>query len=210
MQQYHKIQTVYLRDPDTNFKTLLNGEFALPEFRYLAQNKWVFTEKVDGTNIRVMSDGEKITFGGKTDNAQIPSQLVKHLESVFLPQVEVFRENLPANTCLYGEGYGAKIQKVGSNYSPTQKFVLFDVKVGDLWLTRQNVEEIAGYFGIDVVPIIGSGSLFDAIEMTRNGFSSQWGNFQAEGVVARPECELLTRNGQRVITKIKTRDFAKD
>ena len=39
--QYHKIQTVYKRDPMTNYKTLLDGEFSLPEFEYLANNDWV-------------------------------------------------------------------------------------------------------------------------------------------------------------------------
>lgn len=45
MKEYHKIQTVFLRDPNTKFKTLLEGEFALPEFKYLANNEWVFTNQ---------------------------------------------------------------------------------------------------------------------------------------------------------------------
>ena len=70
MKEYHKIQTVFKRDPDNNFKTLLMGEYSLPEFEYLKDNKWVFTEKVDGTNIRVIWDGKDIFFKGKTDKAQ--------------------------------------------------------------------------------------------------------------------------------------------
>ncbi|MCP4215045.1 MAG: RNA ligase family protein, partial [bacterium] len=73
MKQYHKIQTVFKRDPENRHKTLLEGEFSIPEFEYLQDNDWIFTEKVDGTNIRVMFDGEKITFGGKTERAQIPA-----------------------------------------------------------------------------------------------------------------------------------------
>ena len=53
MEKYHKIQTVYLRDPDNRYRTLLDGKFAKPEFGYLADCEWVFTEKIDGTNIRV-------------------------------------------------------------------------------------------------------------------------------------------------------------
>src|SRR5574343_1453972 len=111
MKEYDKIQTVFLRDPNTKFKTLLEGEFALPEFKYLANNEWVFTEKVDGTNIRVMFDGQQITFGGKTDDAQIPAFLVTRLQDVFLPQLETFKAKFADGVCLYGEGYGAKIQK---------------------------------------------------------------------------------------------------
>ena len=34
-----------------------------------------------------------------------------------------------------------------------------------------------------------------------------WGDFQAEGYVARPSIELHTRGGDRIITKIKCKDF---
>jgi len=208
MKEYHKIQTVFLRDPNTKFKTLLEGDFALPEFKYLANNEWVFTEKVDGTNIRVMFDGQQITFGGKTDDAQIPAFLVTRLQDVFLPQLETFKAKFADGACLYGEGYGAKIQKGGGNYRPDQDFVLFDVKIGDWWLERSSVEEIASVLKLDIVPIIGTGTLYDMVEMTRRGFNSLWGNFEAEGIVARPSVELKTRNSHRVITKLKHRDFS--
>jgi hypothetical protein len=43
--------------------------------------------------------------------------------------------------------------------------------------------------------------------MSRKGFNSQWGNFLAEGIVARPKTELKTRRDDRIITKVKQRDF---
>lgn len=67
MKEYHKINTIFKRDPETRNKTLLEGQYSVPEFEYLANNKWIFTEKIDGTNIRVMWDGKKVTFGGKTE-----------------------------------------------------------------------------------------------------------------------------------------------
>ena len=108
---------------------------------------------------------------------------------------------------MYGEGYGAKIQKGGGNYRPEQDFVLFDIKIGDWWLQRPDIEEIANQLDIDIVPIIGSGTLEDMIAMTEKGFHSRWGKFDAEGIVARPAVELKARNGGRIITKIKHKDF---
>lgn len=206
MKQYHKIQTLFKRDMATKFKTLIEGEWTLPEFAYLAGNEWVFTEKVDGTNIRVMINGG-VTFGGKTDRAQIPAKLVERLNERFLPQTDKLTEMFKDGACLYGEGYGAKIQKGGGNYRPDQDFVLFDVKIGEWWLQREAVEEIAVALGIEVVPIIGKGTLHDAIECAKKGITSRWGDFQAEGIVARPATELKTRSGRRIITKIKCRDF---
>lgn len=184
-------------------------DWSEPEFEYLANNKWELTEKVNGTNIRIMWDGEKITFGGKTDNAQIHAPLVQRLNEVFLPQLDKFIEifGLGGDVCLYGEGYGNRIQKVGKLYREDQDFVLFDIKIGDWWLMRPDIEDIASKLGIDVVPIVGVGTLFDAIQFVKNGFTSQWGNFEAEGVIAKPVIPLLSRGGKRIITKIKTIDF---
>jgi hypothetical protein len=207
MKTYHKIQTVFERDPATKHRTLLLGKYATPEFAYLATNEWVFTEKVGGTNIRVMFDGEGVTFGGKSDNAQIPAPLVKALESAFLGRDAQFAEAFPDGVCFYGEGYGAKIQKGGGNYRPDQSFVLFDVRVGLWWLQRKDVEQIGRDFGCGHVPVCGTGPLSDMVAMVKEGFSSFWGNFRAEGIVARPAVELMARNGSRIITKIKHKDF---
>ena len=208
MKKYHKILTVFKRDPTTRFKTLIIGDYAIPEFEFLKDNEWVFTEKVDGTNIRVMFNGYSIAFGGKTDRAQIDAGLINRLNERFLPLQDKFIEFFKnSDVCLYGEGYGSKIQKGGGNYRQDQGFVLFDVKIGDWWLRRGDVEDIAHKFNLDVVPIIGTGTLSEMIRKTRNGFDSAWGGFRAEGIVARPATELKTRGGDRVITKIKHRDF---
>lgn len=210
MKEYHKIQTIFKRDIQSGGKTLLEGQWTLPEFEFLAENVWTFTEKVDGTNIRVMLSGGAVTFGGKTDSAQIPAQLVSRLNNLFLPLAAKMQEVFGCDACLYGEGYGMKIQKGGGNYRTDQDFVLFDCKVGDSWLQRADVEDIAHKLCLDVVPIIGEGTLHDAIAMAKTGIISTWGTFQAEGIVARPKTELKTRDGHRIITKIKCRDFTSE
>ena len=217
MKEYHKIQTVFKRDQATKFKTLIEGDYSLPEFEYLKDCSWVFTEKVDGTNIRVMLEGENITFGGKTDDAQIPQFLVNRLNELFLPvpAKQKLREVFPdaKQVCLYGEGYGAKIQKGGGNYmADRQDFCLFDIWIDGWWLQREDVEDVADKlaFGFKVAPIIGTGTLDTMVQMAREGFDSLWGPFTAEGIVARPKVELRTRRGNRIITKIKHKDFLKE
>lgn len=214
--EYHKIDTVFKRDPATKHKTLLEGDYSNDAFAYLAGNEWVFTEKVDGTNIRVMcadyrEEGKQygITFGGKTDAAQIPAFLIEKLQARFMADEQRVKlaEIFPTGGILYGEGYGAKIQKGGGNYRQDQDFVLFDVKVGDWWLQRADVEDVASKLGLDIAPIIGRGTLHEMVAMARSGFHSTWGAFTAEGIVARPATELKTRSGHRIITKIKHRDF---
>ena len=210
MREYQKIQSIFKRADNGH---IIFGIYSVPEFEYLQDNIWTFTEKVDGTNIRVGWDGEDITFAGKTDRAQIPTFLLQRLQEIF-KEKQIFRSIFPlgggVRACLYGEGYGKRIQK-GENYiKDGVDFVLFDMLVGDIFLKREDVEDIASKFGIKVVPLIGEGTLNQMVEIVRNGFNSAWGNFLAEGIVARPKVELRDRRGFRVITKIKHRDFYKE
>lgn len=211
MKDYHKIYTVFKRDPKT--KKIIPGRYSLPEFEFLKDNWWIFTEKVDGTNIRIMWDGENITFGGKTDDAQIPTFLLSKLQELFHNKEKLFKQlfnkdEKAMEVCLYGEGYGRKIQEAGKLYLPDNvDFVLFDVRVGWWWLERANVADIAQKLGIKIVPIIGEGTLVHAVQMARKGFKSKWGDFIAEGIIAIPKTELKTRKGDRIITKIKHKDF---
>lgn len=207
MKEYHKINSVYMRDHTNRF---IEGEWACPEFDYLQNNIWEFTEKVDGTNIRIMIDGENITFGGKTDNAQIPSKLTTVLNNAFLTitQRQTIKNVFDCPVCLYGEGYGSSIQKGGGNYKPNGvAFVLFDVRIGDWWLKRDAIDDIAQKLGLDTVPVIGEGTLHDGVAKVKAGIKSRWGEFEAEGIVLRPKVALLGRNRERIITKLKHRDF---
>lgn len=206
--EYHKINTMFKRDMQGT-KKIIEGDWAEAATEYLKDNDWIFTEKVDGTNIRVRWDGKDVIFGGKTDNAQIPNGVINRLNELFYstPSKKRLRDVFPeGQVVLYGEGYGAKIQS-GGNYKQEQDFVLFDVRVGDIWLERHNVEDVAKNLKVDVVPVIGHGTLQEAIQLVKNNLRSKWGNFEAEGIVARPFTELLDRRGNRIITKIKAVDF---
>lgn len=207
MTEYHKIQTIFKRDMDHPQKPLIIGAWSTPEFQYLAASQWHFTEKIDGTNVRVIWDGEFIAYRGRTDRAVLPIELLRHLDSTFDPLEGDFLNEFGAKqVVLYGEGYGGKIQ-AGQKYCKEPGFILFDVKVGHWWLTRESVRDIGNRLGLPVVPWRGTGTLWEAVDAAREGIPSVFGDFQAEGYVARPVVELLDRSGQRIIAKIKCRDF---
>jgi len=216
MEPYIKINSLFKRTPDG--KKMLFGEYSQEEFSYLKDCKWTFTEKVDGMNTVIVYSGDEehgdnLTFGGRTNNAQIPAHLVNRLNDLFT--IDLLRKVFPSDNDtaervvhLYGEGYGAKIQAAGKNYNPAGvDFVLFDVKISRWWLKREDVEDIASKLNIQAVPVIGQGTLDDLAVMCENGFKSRWGDFLAEGAVARPQVELFDRGGHRIITKLKHKDF---
>ncbi len=203
MEPYPKINTIWKR---TDRGPIIPGEYATPELRLLRAVEWEWTEKVDGTNIRVGWDGHAIAFGGRTENSQMPAKLVQVLAQLFSPQrFESVFAGTPVT--LYGEGYGAKIQKGGGNYRPDQSFVLIDVRIDNRWLRRDDVRDVANKLGIDTVPVIQRGGLYAACVAVRAGITSTWGPFPAEGLVGRPVVELFSRKGERIMAKIKTRDY---
>jgi hypothetical protein len=213
MKEYHKIPTIYKRDVTGSMK-LIEGDFTDKTFCYLKDCQWQFTEKIDGTNIRVYWDGHKIYLGGRTDKADIPQELKVMLWDKFIDKTsnseELFEQLFgEKEVILFGEGYGAKIQN-GGDYRRDCSFILFDVLVGDIYLNRQACEEIAGAFGIEIVPIVCEGTLEDGVIYVKTHSKSTLGTAFMEGVVGRPLVELKNNQGERVIVKIKYRDFQKE
>lgn len=208
MRTYEKIETVFKRDIEGS-KKLMIGDYRNETVEYLKDNEWVFTEKIDGTNIRVMWDGHNITFGGRTDRANIPSHLLNYLNSKFrTPEAEELFEQTfgEREVILFGEGYGYKIQN-GGEYRSDVSFILFDVLVGDNYQSREWVVETARMFDIEVVPVILRGTIKEGIEYVMGHHKSSIGNAWMEGLVGRPNVELRDRTGNRVIVKIKWNDF---
>ncbi len=212
---YPKINGLYKRDQKGR---IIVGEFSRPEFGYLIDLPWQWTEKVDGTNIRLTYDGkiggnEYMFVQGRTDKAQIPPKLLSACTTILktAPLTDVFPDASPTESVvLYGEGYGAGIQKGGGDYRPDAGFVLFDVRVGSWWLSRENVEDVATKLGINVVPLVAACSIPQAEELVRHGqFASWWpGVERPEGLVGRPVVPLFTAKGDRITVKIKWKDYA--
>lgn len=221
MAEYQKIQTLFKRD-ERNI--IIPDQFTYPEFEILKDLKWECTEKIDGTNIRIElessgnpEDGIIMSFKGRTDKAVIPEHLLTKLNWLFdrerlMEVLNITDETQDCNITLYGEGYGAKIQKGGNYISNDVNFILFDVKIGKWWLDRESIKDIANKLGINAVPLMGYMTIPEAIEYVKKGFKSTIAenkDYDAEGLVLKTPCGLLKRDGERLITKIKTVDFRK-
>jgi hypothetical protein len=207
MREYEKIETLFVRDEKT--KKLIEGKYRNETVEFLKDIDWEFTEKIDGTNIRIYWNGHKVQYFGRTDKAQIPSQLLNKLIEHFGGDVneEMFEQKFGSmEVMLIGEGYGAKIQGCGSLYREDNDFILFDVLINGNYQSRESVKDIAKYFNLDVVPTIMIGKLEDGIKYVKSKPKSKIGNANSEGLVARPLIELRDRTGNRIIVKIKVKD----
>ena len=209
--EYPKIDTLYKRDTEGT-KKLIIGDFRDPTVEFLKDNEWIGTEKIDGTNIGIVWDGHEVRFQGRTERAQLPKRLVENLTIIFKSNEteelfeQVFGEK---SVILFGEGYGAGIQKGGNYILDNCSFILFDIFMPDsnLWLERKNVENIAKTFGIDVVPIVYKGNIDGAVNYIQSKPKSTIGTANMEGIVCRPAVDVLDRRGERIIVKVKVVDF---
>jgi hypothetical protein len=208
--KYPKIETLFERDNQTRKVT---ARIRCPEFSI--PTDWLATEKIDGTNVRVGFDLEtgSIQYGGRTDNAQLSSDLWTYLTRTFTVEAlgRTF-EPARASVVIYGEGYGPKIQSGGA-YREDVAVRIFDVRYGDLWLEWKDVEKVAAKLEVSTVPCLAGRSTQVIVNDVRAGFPShvppeEGGKGRpVEGVVARTIPLLLNRRGQRVMWKLKTKDF---
>ena len=206
--EYTKIPNIFKRETFGKNK-LIEGEYSSPELEYLSKSMWGFEEKIDGTNIRVCWDGYRVEFRGRTDRAQIPAHLMAKLEELFGGETkeELFEQTFgKSEVILFGEGFGEKIQKGGGLYGPVN-FRLFDVYIGGYWLNRENVSDIAEKFGIDRAPSLFTGTLEEGVEFIKKHPKSVLRDAEMEGIVGRPMVQMFSRTGQRIMVKIKCRDF---
>ena len=246
---YQKINTIFMRDAKNVIMPY--DPFTEPEFEYLRNLKWRGEEKIDGCCMRIEVTKEQVwddpmapcvlegvkfnvRIAGKTDNAQIPKNLLKHMQEKY-PNEKILaslglKEFIPVNEwetehnwleydqipniyTIYGEGYGEGIQSGGWYIKGGNEFIVFDVKVNDIYLKTEARDEIATKLGAPIVPLIGYFTLDEAIDYVRKGFRSVVAENpeakMAEGLVLRTDLGLRNRMGKRLIVKVKYEDFAK-
>lgn len=208
MTPYPRIPNLYQRDHDTNRLTV---EFSTPEFGYLWDAPWEATEKLDGTNVRLILDEDgEYQVKGRSSTSQLPPLLLDHCRGLEAAVRAEFADG--TEMCLYGEGVGPRIQKGGERYGDHQHYRLFDVKVGRWWLTRDQVQQVGDALGVPVAPYIGTMTLRDAVSAWSDG-SQPPGSLifdgAPEGWVLRPAGDLRHRDGSPIRVKLKERDFGK-
>jgi len=218
--KYHKINGVFKRyeksDGEHKKGDFIVGKWADPNFKALADVEWEWKEKVDGMNVRIIvnPDTWEVDFKGKSDNAEIPKPLQDWYNNWEYENIDTLLDMFEKaeSVVLYGEGVGEKIQK-GKHGFDDYEVILFDAIVNGVWLKHESVEQIAKKLNMRCVPVVKRMSLSDAVDAIRleseagDEMISAFGDFKAEGIVGTPAGGLLDRMGNRIITKIKYKDF---
>ena len=179
-----------------------SGQFSTKEIELCLSNKIRYMEKLDGTNIRVYWDGYNITFHGRTENSDIPEQLLAKLEEHFLPRETIFEKLFgERKVILFGEGIGEKIQ----NSPAPNEFVLFDVKIEGYYISNlEFLEQVAKELELRT-PEIKEGTLDEVIQLAKElkGTKSKIVQNKFEGFIIHPLVCLFGPRGSRISAKLK-------
>ena len=186
---YPKIETLF--DRDENFKVttkLRNSSYGLIK-------TWQFTEKIDGTNIRMIWEDNKLKFGGRTGNALLPADLIQHLYEII--DINKLKEIFPdTSAIIYGEGYGC--------FSYCTPITLADeskLAIGTIVNSKEPVEVLSYNFetgGIEPKKAIG----------IRNSSSENWlyitykrrfRGGRSTGMLVTPTHQIYTKRDGRII-----------
>jgi hypothetical protein len=165
-------------------------------------------EKIHGTSAHVSWKAGKIALfsgGAKFDT------FVALFDMASL--AEKFAVIGAAEVVVFGEAYGGKLQAMSATYGPALKFVAFDVKIGEAWLSVPQAEQIVLQLGLEFVSYIRAATDIDTLNMLRDSDSVQavrngmGQGHRQEGVVLRPLIELRKNYGERIIAKHKGDEF---
>lgn len=211
MKEYHKIETLFKFDGETKKYT---KEFYNKSVEILKDNQWLFTEKIDGTNLRIFWDGHKLQYGGRTNNAQFSVDQIKFIEEKLVNEnIEtIFEQKFQdVEVYVFGELFGVKIQN-GGLYTDGKglDFKVFDIEVGGVILTYESMMTLATELNYDYVPLVLTGTIDSAINYVLTHDTSTFSNAKLEGLVGKPIGDFRDRLGKRIVVKIKKRDLLND
>ena len=222
VKKYPKIRSLFKRDNQfkftENYTSTSLQEFSEKNF------KWSCYEKIDGMNMRIYCNYEREEFKyfGRTDSADIPEHLKPELDKIIesaKKNKEEIKQTLQFNIfVLFGEGFGHKIQKGGLYLGKETACHAFDGyayivtkenQYKGFWLDEKKLDALLKILKVEKVPSFGHITTGSAVEMVKKGFASKYGTAKAEGLILKTDFPVFDSFGERLIFKVKTKDFSK-
>lgn len=207
---YSKIQAPFKR---LEGSSTVNTSMFIDEYVSMLKDiYWDGIEKIDGTNCNILYDGNNVSYLGHTDKTSWNPEVENWINENFVNNdtfVQMCEQHFGEKTVYFhGELIGPKIQSNLYNLDD-YKFIVFDIRINNTYLNYLDVVNIAITFGLDFAKCITSGNLNNCTEYIRrrNHRSMVYDKREIEGIVIRPPQELLKRNGERIIYKIKVKDI---
>lgn len=198
-----KTKTLFQRDD--KFK-VITGQLTDERFGYI--DKWLLTEKMDGTSVIISTKDRTWSYHGRTAKSQFTPAMAEFLDYQSQSAANNLWHSIIPQADIYAELFGEGIQ--GNPHGMKGMHLrVFDVRIGDFWLDYENMCDVSDKAGLNTVAYLGTVSVSDAVGFVKErqrpvtGFTDY-----VEGVVARTPKYLYDNQGTRLVWKLKRKDFA--
>ena len=190
----------------------------------LPKGKWIKTEKIDGTNIRIiftkmdelgnrdiLIGSRKLILNDQDKTSKIYYDCIK---GVNLYKLKEYFKDIKSTIVIYAEGYGAGVQK-GGIYSKNKNFRVFDIRIDEAYQDFVYVEKVCIDNQLNIVPVIDEieeitfGECISSLNRLNNTLMTDGEGGKPEGIVYKFEPVLLNKYKERLIFKVKFKDFYK-
>ncbi len=187
----------------------------------LPNGEWIITEKIDGTNIRIILTKPE---EGKREIHIASRKLILNkddkgsksyldcIKEVNLHKIEEYFKDVDSTVIIYGEGYGAGVQK-GGIYSSIKNFRVFDIRIGEAYQDFKYVKKVCIDNQLNIVPIIDTiktityEECINRLKSNNETLIKEGTGGKLEGIVYKFEPVLLNKYKERLIFKAKFKDF---
>lgn len=212
--------------------TIHKKYLSIPNFyaarRVLDLSQVLIEEKVDGTNFSFGNLGDKLVMNSR--NHMMWKWSTRDSAESHVPQfdgfgaVAKFKELFPnvfgkiqelGRFLIFGEFYGAGIQKRLNYCGQEKRFIFFDVfdVENDRWLPMAEFSEVCEKLELPTVPVLYTGppdnSVFEELVKKKSVVAASNGIDSAlEGIIIKGLNADLDHHGERIIAKYKSEEFA--
>jgi hypothetical protein len=191
--------------------------------QYIPKGKWIKMEKIDGTNIRIILNKQdenkdrEIFIGTRNlilnEEDKNSKYYIDCLKDVNLNKLKEYFKDIKPTIVIYGEGYGKGINK-GGGYTQDKNYRIFDIKIGSAYQDFEYVKKVCVDNQLNIVPVIS----YDCVEVNYEECVLSLNKFEntlinegegklPEGIIYKFEPVILNKYGERLIFKVKRKDF---
>ncbi len=183
---------------------------------------WIKTEKIDGTNIRIIltkpdEEGNreihiasrKFILNQEDKSSKIYFDCIKEVN---LHKIKEYFKEVNSTVTIYGEGYGAGVQK-GGIYSKQKNFRVFDIRIGLAYQDFKYVEKVCIDNQLNLIPILGQveeityKECLTSLNKFKDTLLKGGDGGKPEGIVYKFNPVLLNKYKERLIFKVKFKDY---
>ena len=199
-----KTKTLFERDDKFKVKA---SRWFLTEQRFGYIDKWLLTEKMDGTSVILSIGKDGDDFHGRTAKSQFTPAMTAFLSVQTALACSRLYDHGIEEADIYAELFGEGIQ--GNPHGMEGMHLrVFDVRIGGFWLDWYNMINVVSKAGLEHVPSLGFTDIEVGTEFVRSAQVATVGTTgYVEGVVARTEEYLYDNQGNRLTWKLKRKDF---